>query len=70
MSGDTRAVAELPESERPVRIAPPLPDVESTAEHWHGPATLDAVHWRARAIAAEAEIEALRRALARYRYRP
>ena len=36
-----------------MRIAPSLPDVESTAPHWHGPATLYAARWRQRALAAE-----------------
>jgi hypothetical protein len=66
VTGDTRVLAELPEAERPVRLAPPVPDLESTAGYWHGPAAL----WRARALASEAEVAALRKALARYRERP
>jgi hypothetical protein len=70
LSIDTRANVERPEGERPVRIAPPLPDVESTAPHWYGSATSHLRRWQVRAESAEALVGELRRALGRYRYRP
>jgi hypothetical protein len=69
-AADTRALVEMEPGERPVRIAPPLPDLESTAPYWHGPAGAEGLLWRARALAAEALVAELRRQLARYRFRP
>lgn len=63
MTGDTRALVEMAEHERPVRIAPLLPDLESTAPYWHGPAGAEGLRWRARAIAAERRLAALELAL-------
>jgi hypothetical protein len=63
-------LANVERAERPVRIAPLVPDLESTAPHWLGPAGAEGLYWRRRALAAEAEVEALRRALAAWRYRP
>lgn len=69
---DLRANVERPAEERPVRILPPVPDVEPPEGHgyWHGSATGRVEHWKARALAAEAELAALRGARARWRFRP
>lgn len=66
MRGDTLANAERAEHDRPHAVAPVVPDLESTAAHWHGPAS----QWRARALRAELLVVELRKALARYRKRP
>ena len=70
MSADLLAHVERPVEQRPVRIAPLLPDLESTAPYWHGPAGADAHRWRVRAESAEKLVDELRRALGRYRIRP
>ncbi len=67
---DLLANVERSEVHRPVRIAPLLPDLESTARPWLGPAGAEGLLWRARALAAEALVDELRRSLARYRLRP
>lgn len=71
MSGDTRHSSELPVDQRPVRIAPPVPDLEAPERTpWLGSATSEVEHWRGRALAAEGLVARLRKALARYRVRP
>lgn len=69
MSADDRlANAERPEVERPRRIPPLLPDVEPPdAPAFVGSVGEEIAHWRDRALAAEALVEKLRRALARHR---
>ena len=70
-AADTRALAEMEPSERPVRIAPPLPDLQAPNDYpFAGPAGSDTRHWKARALAAEAQLDELRRQLARYRFKP
>ena len=52
------------------RPAPSPERVDPCPGYWPGPASLHALHWRARAIAAERQLDELRRQLARYRFRP
>ena len=67
MSADLLANAERPETERPARS----PErIDPYAGYWAGPAVLDAARWKARALAAEGQLDELRRKLARYRFRP
>jgi hypothetical protein len=63
-------LANVERAERPVRIPPLVPDLESTAPHWLGPAGADTQRWKARALRAEALVERLMGQLARYRMRP
>ena len=67
MSADLLANAERPATDRP---SPSPERVDPHAGYWAGPASLHALHWRARAVAAEAQLDELRRQLTRYRYRP
>jgi hypothetical protein len=68
---DTRANVERPDGQRPVHAPPPVPDLESSAPYWHGPAsTRAASDWKARALCAEREVDRLRRILWRWGIRP
>jgi len=67
---DLLANIERPEDERPRRVEPPLPDIESSARPWLGSVHAHLEHWRQRAPRAEALVERLARQLARYRFRP
>jgi hypothetical protein len=70
MPADLLANIERPPSDRPT---PSRDDVTANYPgYWPGPATppRDTLRWKARALAAEAEVEELRRALAAWRYRP
>lgn len=67
MSADLLANAERPETHRPTPSREPL---DANAGYWLGSAGGSAEHWRARALAAEREVARLRRALARWRFRP
>jgi hypothetical protein len=69
MPADLLANAERPASDRP---APAQEREDPYRGFWLGPAPqpVDALRWKARAERAEAEVEALRRALAAWRYRP
>jgi len=63
---DLLANVERAESDRPPRaMEEPAP-----SSYWLGPAGALAGHWRKRALAAEAEVVKLRRALFRWRFKP
>jgi hypothetical protein len=67
MSADLLANAERPATERP---APSPERVDPDAGHQLGPAGQETAHWKARALSAEAQLDELRRQLARHRFRP
>lgn len=72
MSADLLANVERDPEQRPRPVVPVVPDLEPPEGfgYWHGAAGADAAYWRRRALAAEALVAGLRRALARYRVRP
>ena len=47
-------------ADRPVAIAPMLPDIIPPEQPWHGPAGADTAEWKRRALAAESQVEDLR----------
>ena len=66
-NADLVANVERPEHERPVHVAPPVPDYVPPERPWVGSATGHVTYWRARALSAEGLVHELQRRLRHYR---
>jgi len=65
---DLLHTAEREPGDRPVRVAPPVPDLVPEEHPWHGSAVSEVEHYRRRALAAEAHVAQLQQRLRHYRF--